>query len=220
MSGYCVRVNDRPVEGLEKSYWKRIQELNDVEYTHIIAVKHNGDDKENPHFHIVIKTQVKAQAFRVRMKKLFPEGKGNAHMSIKPWDGNEDACSYLFHEDGVNANSYVKGWTSDDVNRFQQRNIKVKDEVEKAKGKASYKLEEDAYNVLSALPNPPRDDISIAKCVVRCAFDNDKYVPNDWLLKSIVSRIQFRLCGGNVEEEDSFIDFYVRRVFKKDFGGY
>lgn len=220
MSGFCVRVNDYPVEGLQKSYWDRIKDLNEPDYKAIIAVKHKGDSNENPHIHIVIRTQVKAQAFRVRMKKLFPEGKGNAHMSIKPWDGNEDACAYLFHEEDNNAKVINKGFSEEDIERFKKRNEAVKVEVEKAKGKASYLLEEEAYNVLSKLPNPPRDDITIAKSVVRCAFNNNKYIPNDYQLRCIVSNIQFRLCGGNVEEEDAFIDFYVRRVFKKDFQGY
>lgn len=33
------------------------------------------------------------QAFRVRFKKIFTEGKGNGHMAIKAWDGDMDACS-------------------------------------------------------------------------------------------------------------------------------
>lgn len=214
MSGWCIRVNDYPVEGtMVLSYAKRIEELVKVEdYKSVLAIKHKGEKSSNPHFHIVIGTQVKDQAIRVRLRKVFPEGKGNQHMSIKRWDGNEDALSYLFHEGGDPF--VVKGWEQGDLERFKNRNVQVKEAVEKAKGKASYLLEDEVYNVLSKMREPPRDDITIAKAIVRAALSSGKYIPNDFLLRSIVSRIQYRLCGGDLNEEDAFIDMYVRKALK------
>ena len=62
-----------------------------LDYKSMVAVRHTGNKGENPHYHFVIQTQVAGQAFRVRMRKIFDQGKGNGHMSIKPWDGSIDA---------------------------------------------------------------------------------------------------------------------------------
>ena len=92
-NGYCVRVDARD------GYAEKMLMLKSVtDYEAIVAIKHKGASGENPHYHMVVRTHVKDQAFRVRMRKVFDQGKGNGHMSIKPWDGNIDAISYLFHE--------------------------------------------------------------------------------------------------------------------------
>jgi len=92
--GFLVRI-----DALE-TYREKILMLTAVEdYLSILGVQHQGVTKENPHFHLVVESTLDLQAFRKRMKKIFNLSKGNGNMSIKPWDGNEDAYSYLFHED-------------------------------------------------------------------------------------------------------------------------
>lgn len=63
-NGFCVRV--QAIDG----YASKILSLVLVkDYESIVSMKHVGKTKSNPHYHLVIKTQVKDQAFRVRMKK-------------------------------------------------------------------------------------------------------------------------------------------------------
>jgi len=88
MQGYFVRLDARD------GYRDKIDALTmNEDYTFMFGMAHKGGKGENPHYHIVIGTKVATQAFRVRMKKIFTEGKGNGHMAIKAWDGDMDACA-------------------------------------------------------------------------------------------------------------------------------
>jgi len=182
------------------------------DYDKILGVKHKGNTKENEHYHFVFYTQVKFKAFRARMVKMFDKGKGNAHMSIKPFDGNEDALSYLFHEGGDPVIN--KGFAPEDIARFRIRNEKVQDEVKKAKGKASFLLEEIVYEECKNSKERFTCE-EIAFKIYRNAFDGGKYLPNDYQIKGMVDKIMFRLCD-TVQDETAFINSLVRRVYKKE----
>lgn len=132
------------IDALE-GYLPKIKSLEySDDYSFIFGMKHTGSTGENAHYHLVIATKVNAQAFRVRMKKIFDQGKGNGHMSIKPWDGSDDACSYMFHE--PQAVVVIKKGVSDaQLVQFHDRNQHVQAEVKEAKEKASWTIEEEAY---------------------------------------------------------------------------
>jgi len=144
----------------------------------VFGMRHTGEKGENPHYHLVVRTKVNAQAFRVRMKKIFDQGKGNGHMSIKPWDGSSDACAYMFHEE--NAQIVIRKGVSDaQLIEYKARNQHVQAEVEKAKEKASWTIEEEAFNRLKKLDhdwNAPYLDheFEIMKTIIRVAFDKGK----------------------------------------------
>jgi len=205
-NGYLVRV--QAYDG----YASKIVLMKMVaDYEAIVAVKHQGSTKENPHYHLVVRTAVKDQAFRVRMKKVFDQGKGNAHMSIKAWDGALEAISYLFHEDG-DAKLVLQHNVSDEtIEKARELNRRVQTKVQDAKQRASWRLEDDVFE---GLPKNATQD-EIAKTIILTALRRDKYVPNDYLLKAMVTKIQFRLLGGNVEEEDKFANDIVWRVFHR-----
>lgn len=107
------------------------------------------------------------------MKKIFDQGKGNGHMSIKPWDGSNDACSYMFHE--PDAQIVVRKGVSDaQLVEFKARNQHVQAEVTKAKEKASWTIEEEAYQRLKGhTPNTITDQL-IMETIIRVAFDKGK----------------------------------------------
>ena len=105
-----------------------------TDYEAIVAIKHKGASGENPHYHMVVRTHVKDQAFRVRMRKVFDQGKGNGHMSIKPWDGNIDAISYLFHENEDEPLVLQHNVSNETIEKAKARNREVKDKVATAKG--------------------------------------------------------------------------------------
>jgi hypothetical protein len=195
--GYCVRV--QAVEG----YGLMIHAL---DYEHIIAVKHLGAKGDNPHYHLVIRTDVKPQAFRKRMKKLFPDGQGNAHMSIKPWDGDDKALSYLFHEEQGDEKATIivcKGLTQDRIDTLRQQNKTVQQAVEVSKKKSSHLLWEGAYEHFKKQPGPKYDERQIAHYMVLDALRQDKYVPQAWLLKAMTFKVMFLLQSGNVKDEET-----------------
>lgn len=182
------------------------------DYDAFIAVRHKGDKGENPHYHIVIKTAVKDQAFRVRMKKKFDQGKGNGHMSIKSWDGNIDAISYLFHEteDCIVASKNV----SDElIEQAKARNREVQEKVAKAKDRASWKLEDVVYE---RLVGQEVSEYEIALEIVKTALRSDKYMPNDFLLKAMARKIKFRLLDHDLDKEDAYARHLVASVYRMD----
>lgn len=209
--GFCVRVQAMD------TYAERMKMLGTVsDYQAIVAVRHRGSTGENEHYHIVIKTQVKDQAFRVRMKKVFDKGKGNAHMSIKPWDGNIDALSYLFHED-ENAQLIVQHNVTDEtIDKARSRNREVQAKMETAKKRASWTIETELLeNYIKTKQSP--DIHTIAKDIVLHALRMDKYVPNDFLLKAMASKIQFKLLNGDLNREQIFAAEYIGRVYRLEY---
>lgn len=216
--GYCVRV-----EALD-GYSDKLPMLALVEdYKSIIAVKHMGNKGENPHFHLVVRTQVQQQAFRVRMRKVFDQGKGNGHMSIKPWDGNNDAISYLFHED-ENTSILVQHNISDEtVAQAKERNKQVIAMVQASKAKAAWHLEEvvfeqykdrayDGANTNWRIP----DESILGQQLIIAALRHGKYVPQPWHVRAMVQRITFKLLNGHEEKEEDFAMRLSRQIFHLD----
>jgi len=200
--GRCVRV--QAYDG----YAEKIRSLTFCEdYTGLLAVRHGGLKGENPHYHIVVRTTIQEQTFRKRMKTMFPDGKGNKHMSIVPWDGNDKALSYLFHEDPDVAVIVRKGITDDHEARLRAQNLQIKDLVKTAKQKASWTLEEDAYTYFKELKENRPVKITvlhIGEYIILHALRSGKYMPQPWLLKSMAIKVQFRLLEGNVGAEEEF----------------
>lgn len=186
-----------------------------ADYQAIVAVRHRGSTGENEHYHMVIKTQIKDQAFRVRMKKVFDKGKGNGHMSIKPWDGNIDALSYLFHEDEDAKLVVQHNVTDETIDKARSRNREVQEKMEKAKSRASWTIETELLEEYSKTKRSPGLH-EIAKDIVLHALRMDKYVPNDFLLKAMASKIQFKLLDGDQNDEEKFAREYVARAYRMD----
>lgn len=206
--GYFVRVD--ALDG----YAEKIKMIClTVDYDSFIAVEHQGSTKENPHYHLVVRTNVKDQAFRVRMKKVFDKGKGNGHMSIKPWDGSNDVLAYLFHED-ENATIVARRGVSDEtIAEAKKRNQQVQLEIAKSKERASWKLEDEVYEKFRK--RDKRDPDEIAKEIILLALRSGRYLPNDYLLKAMVTKISFRLLDGDTYSEERFAEAIVQKVFHR-----
>jgi len=205
--GYCVRV--QALEG----YGEKVQALVlPPEYTAVLAVKHKGRNGENPHYHIVIRTIIKPQAFRVRLKNTFPDGKGNEHMSIKAWDGDNKALSYLFHEEPDCIPVAQKAITN--LEEIKNQNKEVLEGVAKSKDKSSHKLLDIATEHFRKLKQKRVSDVEIAKFMFLYALRNDKYPPQPWLCKSMVVLVQFRLLEGSVDAEEEFAWKMANNIFR------
>lgn len=218
--GYCVRV--QALEGYGDII--AAMPMSD-DYTGLLAVQHHGDKKSNKHYHIVIRTAVKQQAFRVRLKKLFPDGKGNQHMSITQWDGDDRALSYLFHElepDEVATLIARKGLTDEYISELRMKNDSVKVKVAEAKKKASVTLEDDAYlHFRQRIINDNIRDLSrftdtdIGTFMFLHALRNGKYPPQTWLVRAMVARVRFRLLEGDERREELLARGMASDIFER-----
>jgi len=208
--GYCLRVD--ALDG----YLDRLKPLTLCQdYKSIVAVKHNGASKENPHYHLVIRTDVASQAFRVRMRKVFDQGKGNGHMSIKPWDGSNDAISYLFHED-EDALLLVQHNISDDtIRQCRERNRHVQQMVQASKDKAAWKLEDIAFEHFKGRSGHIPEHV-IGQYLILTALRAGKYVPQPWHIKAMTQRILFKLLNGSDEAEEEFAMRLSRQIFYRE----
>lgn len=210
MLGYCVRVDAR------EGYAEKIRMLPTcTDYLSIVSVKHKGTKGENPHYHLVIRTGIRQQAFRVRLKKIFDQGKGNGHMSIKPWDGCIDAISYLFHEDESAELLVCHNVSDETIAQARSRNAEVQREMEKAKERASWTLEEQVYNHYVGQDMDWISDEQVATELILIAFRSGKYMPNDYLLKAMVRRVRFRLLGGDVTLEEQYARSLAENIFRR-----
>lgn len=216
-NGYCVRID--ALDGYAAKFGGMSLAYPDFES--IIGVKHVGTSKENPHYHLVIKTKVLQQAFRVRLRKIFDQGKGNGHMSIKPWDGKQEAISYLFHED-TNATVVVRHNVSDEaIADARALNEHIQLEVEKSKEKASHRAEDVVYQELLVEKEKHDtrrgpftvDERQLGARLILCCLRTGKYAPQPWLVRAMVTRIQFRLIGGEDTLEVEFAQELSRRIF-------
>lgn len=213
--GYCVRVD--AMEG----YAQKIPMLKVYQdFESMVVVRHQGQTKENPHYHLVIKTNVKDQAFRVRLRKIFDAGKGNAHMSIKSWDGKLEAISYLFHEDPDAVLVEQHNVSDETIAQARIINRNVQQMVTDAKTKASWRAEDIVYQELmeerKKRPNAKWPDESIATDLILTCLRAGKYTPQPWLIKAMTERIQFRLLDGVEEDECRLANRLARRIFWED----
>ena len=205
--GYCIRVDALDGYGDKLPLLTACQD-----YKSIIAVKHKGTSKENPHYHLVVRTDVQQQAFRVRMRRIFDQGKGNGHMSIKQWDGNNDAIAYLFHEDEDTTVLVQHNISDETVAQAKARNRQVAEMVQASKAKASWHLEEIVYEQLKG-DDKQHDDQYIGKLLILSALRHGKYVPQPWHIRAMTERIQFRRLNGVEEDEDRFAWRLAGQIF-------
>ena len=210
MSGFFLRIDEHD------GYEAQIRMLSMTpDFEQFLAIKHTGEKtKENKHFHITVRSKIQMQAFRKRMKNVFTAGKGNGHMSIKVWDGGDDANAYMFHEPAfqIIAN---KGYSLDDIEKFKQRNAKVQIDVAKTKTKASWKIEElvlEKFLKGSLKHRHLWNQRGVAEEILRVSFETDKYQPNDFQLKLMADRILWKLCEGDEGAEKGVISSILNRI--------
>jgi len=203
--GFCVRLDARD------GYLTKLNAFA-LQYDSFVVAGHKGNKGENPHYHAVVRTSIKDQAFRKRMKAAFPEGKGNAHMSIKPWDGKIEAVSYLFHEDPTCQLLCRHGVSDEYIEEARKINQKVRVLVQEAKEKASWKLEDEVFDSLDK--NRGYNDITIATQLYLVAFRSGKYPPQPHHARMMTQKIQFRLCNGNERDEEALARSLAENIFR------
>lgn len=110
-------------------YQAKFDEVFGDRFSRVLCVHHLGRKRDNPHYHFCLTTDYKSDALRKYLKKHFDLAKGNRHLSLKPWDGGPEACSYLFHE-GTEA-LMTRGFTDEQVQKFKEHNDLIQSKMVK-----------------------------------------------------------------------------------------
>lgn len=101
-------------------YQAKFDEVFGDRFSRVLCVHHLGKKRDNPHYHFCLTTDYKTDALRKYLKGHFDLARGNRHLSLKSWDGDPKACSYLFHE-GTEA-LMARGFTEEQLKEFQETN--------------------------------------------------------------------------------------------------
>ena len=188
---YFIRINEYPgyaelINGLAES----------TRFPLFLVIKHDGSTKENPHFHLVLSTIQKVATLRAYLKTIFKEGRGNAHMSIKKWDGNERAIQYLYHEQDC-AVVHSKGFTPEFLT--EQRTKAKLFTATKSKYTTNLydcvieQIYQNDDNLGDLINEHKWDHRRICMLIWDCCKSQDKSYPNKFLLESLIRKVQATL---------------------------
>lgn len=120
---FAIRINEHL--GYKQSI---IEVFNRDRFKRVLCLPHSGRKGDNAHFHLVIDSDYNQDALRKELKKYFSQGKGNQHMSIKVWDGDTKACSYLFKEETEPI--IVKGFSDKEIYNFKKQDQFIKETID------------------------------------------------------------------------------------------
>lgn len=168
----------------------------------ILVATHVGERNEGEHIHLVVAltSNLQKQSFDVRLKTIYGV-KGNAFYSSKPWDGNDSACSYLFHDPNVEVIAN-KGYTEQDLERFRKLNADVQKVIAVNKDRASNRHVEKLVEWCGD-QGQNVTDFQIYREIMRRVREGEMYYPGDYNLKKMVTEVVIRIL--TPEQFDSFI---------------
>lgn len=153
----------------------------------ILAVTHIGDKNEREHIHMVVSlsSELQKQSFDHRIKTIY--GVRGSDYSSKPWDGNDSACGYLFHDQNAEIIAN-KGYTPEDVERFRRINDDVQKVIEINNSRASGRhVDKVIQQVLESGSVWSR--MEIMNEFIRRIRAGEMYEPGDYLLKRYVEEV-------------------------------
>lgn len=156
----------------------------------LLGVLHVGEKKDNPHVHFVLQlsSQLQKQSLDVRLKKLF--GVSGTQYSSKEWDGQDGACSYMFHEsDDMDNIVASKGFVQADIERYKELNKKTQEVIAVNKEKASGRVVERILRI--AQPEWTRREIGYE--ILRRVREGEIYEPGDFQLRKYIEEIYMKM---------------------------
>jgi hypothetical protein len=156
-----------------------------------------GKKQENPHFHVVCECDYNKDALRKHLKKHFPV---NLSVSIKDWDGDIKACSYLFHED--NDAIISKGFTDEEIHTFKLKDISIRETLQSKGPKNVCNIIAEQYK---SRQHDPR--WSEFKIIAYLLFDyyreQGDWMPNKFQMERYIRQVLVISAGNDKEEWES-----------------
>lgn len=191
---------------------EKVRQLDWIDVKRLIVVTHVGEKTEVQHCHFCVELKtgntLQKQSLLARINRVYGV-KGNGQVSAKSWDGNSDACSYLFH-DPVAEIIYNRGYTDDEIEQFKKRNELVQKVVEENKKRASGRCVTRALAAITA-GELDRDCYAIAKYIFRLIRDGEMYECGDFMVKRYVEEIISKSLDG--EDWHRYAESRARKLY-------
>jgi len=185
-------------------YYLTFNEVFGDRFTRVLCVHHTGRKGDNPHYHFALTCDYKKDALRKYLKGHFTQATGNRHLSLKDWDGDEKACSYMFHEGTEPV--IRKGFTDDQLDKFRIINDQVKLAIKK---NAPAQIVQDATEFFKD-ENPHHQTIFV--WIMRRLRANGDWLPNRYQMDRWIMRIQANL------KTDRQYDSYLVQLYEGWYG--
>ena len=210
---YCLRLND--ISG----YPKLLEEFfQSDDYPRVFAGHHVGKTQANPHYHVVFETKsnVKLQAMRKRLNLIFTKSKGNAHLSLKVWDGNMRAISYIYHEDVTLVPFINKSFTSQELSSAQLMCEEIQCDIRE---NAPLKICEEVYQIIKskyATATASKFHYfgheAIFREICHAVMRRGDWRPNKWQFERYISKIQ-EMATSTPESREKLIGLWYADMF-------
>lgn len=181
--------------------------FNDVfgdRFTRVLCLHHTGRKGDNPHYHFCFTCDYKKDALRKYLKKEFTLASGNRHLSLKDWDGDRKACSYLFKE-GTEP-IIRRGFSDEELDDFRTINECVQEEIKK---NSPVKIVQDCTEYFNGR-SPTHKEIFI--WIMERLRKNGDWLPNKWTMERWIMRIQANL------KDDKEYGSYLKKIYENWYG--
>ena len=155
-------------------------------FSRTIRIHHTGKKGDNPHYHMLITTDYKKDALRKELKKHFTLASGNRHISLKDWDGNTKALSYLFHE-GTSPD-LIRGFSEPELSQAQEVNTQVQEQIKK--NSPALVVAEATEYFSGRTPT----QVQIFSYIYDRYKGNGDWLPNKYQFERYINRIQANLA--------------------------
>lgn len=181
-----------------------------IDTKRMLSLYHTGETKENPHIHFVIEltSEIQKQSFDIRIKKVFKIEKKSQY-STKVWDGEQSACSYMFHESPHNI-ICNKDFTSEELDKFKELNESIQKVVELNKSRAPGRQVDRVVEEFRGDPiKPTRKDIFVK--FMEKIRNGEMYEPGDYQITKYVEEAYMKTRGQ--DEWDDYVDDRYHKLF-------
>lgn len=196
------------VDGNKEFLEQKLKELKGaIDTEKILGLYHLGEKSDNPHCHFVIttSTEIQQQSFNIRVKKLFAIEK-KSQFSVKVWNGEDGACSYMFHE----CNEVIlinKGYSDDDISKFRELNSKVQEVIAINKQRGGRVVDK----LLERYGDDTPSRREILNDMLEMVRDGEMYEPGDYQLMKYVEEVYLKTTG-KVDFEE-YVEERYRKLF-------
>jgi len=168
-------------------YQAKFNEVFGDRFNRVLCVHHTGRNGDNPHYHFCLSTDYKKQALRVYLKGHFDLAKGNKHLSLKDWDGQSKACSYLFHEGTTELIS--KGFSEDEVKKFKESNAVIQ-----AKFVKPNQVVDRAVEILRQKQSKEQSKQVVFDTLFDIYAESGEWLPNKFQWERMINKVRLDLA--------------------------
>lgn len=179
-----------------------------IDFSGAMVGYHVGAKTEKPHIHIAlsIKSPLQQQSLGTRIRKTFGV-KGAGEYSIKVWDGNPNALSYLYHDVEGKVVDYGFKFSEEFIARLKETNSIIQEQVKQAKEKAGFKVVEYVLDKIAEQKATEGKDkrwtrTQICECIVEAVYNKQFYYPGDFAMGKYIMEIEIKQTASGADGKD------------------